>query len=260
MPDGNQLDRAAVAAVGISPAAVRFTADVRVRDVMIGTPMYGGLCHDGYLHGMLSTARALAERSIGFSYATIRNESLVQRARNNIVAQFLASQSSHLVFVDADIGFTGESILRLIAHDRPIMCGLYRKKTLGEPSFAVNLIPSPDGTARRDPRTGAIRVQHAGTGFMCIQRGVLEAMWALNPHLRYELHDGEGQPGAWRGYTFACFDCFIDPRTRKYLSEDYGFCQRANQAGFEIWIDPGIVLEHCGTAAFVGDPMEVFGP
>lgn len=250
----------APAKVGVSPRAVRFEADVSVRDVMVGTPMFGGQCHDAFFGGMLSLAKELSGRGIGMSYATIRNESLVQRARNNIVARFLASACSHLVFIDADIGFTGESVLRLIAHNRPIMAGLYRKKTIGSVEWAVNFHASTNNTAERDPLTGAIRVRHAATGFMCIQRAVLETMYEHSAHLHYVLHDGEGDPGAWRDCLFACFDCFIDPKSRTYFSEDYGFCSRAEQNGFQIWVDPGIVLEHHGTAGFIGDPMETFGP
>jgi hypothetical protein len=244
---------------GLSPAAAHFDADVSVTGVMIGAPMYGGLCHDGFLHGMLSTAKALSEHKIAMSYVTIRNESLVQRARNKIVAHFLASNCSHLIFIDADIGFTGESVLRLIGHDRPIIGGIYRKKTLASVDWAVNFIQTPEGMSTRDPRTGAVQVRHAPTGFLCIQRRVLETLYRKHRKLRYQLCEGEGDPGPWREKMFSIFDCYID-ENRHYLSEDYGFCQRAEAAGFEIWIDPGIVLEHHGTACFVADPMETFVP
>lgn len=243
---------------GLSPDAVRFTGEVKLGRIMVGTPMYGGLCHDAYLAGMVSAARGFAARGVQLDFITIRNESLIQRARNKIVSHFLASDASHLVFIDADIGFTGEALLRLLAHDRPIMAGVYRKKTIDSVDFAMNVIPSDDGCAERDRNTGAIRMLHVATGFLAIKREVIQAMYDARPDLHYRLHEGEDRPGPWRDLCHLWFDCFIDPVTRTYVSEDYGFCMRAAELGFEAWMDPGIILEHHGTACFVADPMAVF--
>lgn len=244
---------------GLSPDAARFSYDLQLGGVMFGVPMYGGLCHDAFLHGMLETAQVFKDRGIPFNYVTLRNESLIQRARNHIVARFLASTCTHLFFVDADIGFTADAVLRILAHDRPIMAGLYRKKTLGSVDFAMNPLPDGEGTAECDPRTGAVRVAHAATGFLCIKREVLMTMWGAHPELRYRLYETEGDPGPWRDWNFLAFDCFIDKRGY-YLSEDYGFAVRAAELGFQTWVDPGIILEHYGTACFVADPMPMFAP
>lgn len=243
---------------GLSPDAVRFTGEVKLGRIMVGTPMYGGLCHDAYLHGMMSATRGFSDRGIQLGVITLRNESLIQRARNKIAAAFLASDASHLVFIDADIGFTGESLLRLLAHDRPIMAGVYRKKTLDSVDFAMNMIPTDDGRGECDPKTGAVRMLHVATGFLAIKREVIQAMYDARPDLHYRLHEGEDGPGAWRDLCHLWFDCFIDPVTRAYVSEDYGFCMRAAELGFESWMDPGIILEHHGTACFVADPTSVF--
>jgi hypothetical protein len=244
---------------GLSPHATRFTYEnVSVGGVMFGTPMYGGLAHDAFVQGMIDTTRLFAEKSIPLNYCFLRNESLIQRARNYIVAQFLASSCTHLFFIDADIGFDAACVLRILAHDRPIMAGLYRKKTLEEVAFAMNIQPRPDGTTERDPRTGAIRVGHAATGFLCIKREVLEVMHRNRPELHYKPYPTEGKPGPWREKTFLAFDCFIDDAGH-YLSEDYGFAVRAAECGFASWVDPGIVLEHHGAACFVADPMEALG-
>lgn len=240
---------------GLSPHAWRFSYNLKLGGVMFGVPMYGGLCHDAFVQGMLETRALFAEKGIPFNYTFIRNESLIQRARNHIVAHFLASDCTHLFFIDADIGFTADCVLRILAHDQPIMAGLYRKKTLDSVDFAVNLRPDDQGSVQRDARTGAIRVGHAATGFLCIKREVLTTMWDRLPQLRYRLYPSEGKPGAWRERHFLAFDCFVDPQGY-YLSEDYGFAIRAAECGFETWVDPALILEHHGTACFVADPME----
>jgi hypothetical protein len=250
---------AAPARPGISPAAPVFEANVGVRGVMFGLPMYGGQMFDGCLHGLLETQAAFIRQGLGFNYAVIRNESLIQRARNGIVARFLASECSHLFFIDADIGFTAHAVLRLLAHDRPLVGGLYRKKNLARRDWAFNPLRRADGQATRDERTGAMLVENAATGFLCIRRDVLETMVRAFPHLKYRAHAGEGE-GAWTDHLYTLFDCWVDPATGTYWSEDYGFCQRWRALGGEVWVDPGILLQHWGTACFEGDPMDDFTP
>ncbi len=249
---------AASPSAGLSPHAVRWEGEVALGRIMVGTPMYGGLCHDAYLAGMISAACGFAARGLHLDTLTIRNESLIQRARNKITARFLASQCTHLVFIDADIGFTGESLLRLLAHDRPIMAGVYRKKNMHQVDWAMNVLPSADGTAARDRRTGAVQIMHAATGFLAIKREVIQAMYDARPDLHYRLYLGEDGDGPWRDLCHLWFDCFIDPKSRCYVSEDYGFCMRAAELGFDAWMDPGIILEHHGTATFVADPTAAF--
>ena len=74
---------------------------------------------------------------INFRITTLRNESLVTRARNILTAMFLESDCSHLMFIDADIEFDAESILRALAYDKPIMAAAYPKKALPI-QYAIN--------------------------------------------------------------------------------------------------------------------------
>ena len=105
----------------IAADAPALRSEVAVSAVMFGVPCYGGALSTATLHGLLSTQRALLARRIRFECATTTNESLVTRARNSIVAHFLVSDCSHLFFIDADIGFGAEAVLRILAHDRPVI-------------------------------------------------------------------------------------------------------------------------------------------
>lgn len=241
----------------ISEAGPVFTAPRPKAAVMFGVPCYGGLVHDATLHGMLDAQARLREHDIGFAYVTTRNESLVQRARNYCVAQFMKSDCTHLLFVDADIGFRAAHVLRLLAHDRPLIGGLYRKKTLERRDFVVTWLPGE--TAPRDARTGAVQCAAVGTGFMLIRRDVIERMIEAFPGTRYLIHPDDVS-GAQADHAHALFDCWIDPVTRTYLSEDYAFCARWRAMGGEVWCDPALVLEHHGTACFVADPTDDIHP
>jgi len=251
-------DPAAAPTPRLSPHVPRFEADMAAPSVFFGLPAYGGM-HPACVMGLLDTQKVFAEHGMSFSYMMLTNESLIPRGRNGIVRAFLDSTADRLFFIDSDIGFDGQQVLRMLAHDRDVIAGCYRKKRLNETSFAVNWLPSADGTARRDPRTGAIEARHLATGFMCIKRHVLEAMCAALPHLIYRDMQHQPKAGEPPRFGYGLFDLYTDPVTLEPLSEDYAFCNRWRTLGGEVWADPGIILEHYGTVPLVGDPMEHLG-
>lgn len=245
----------------IAPGAPPLRAGPAATAVMVGMPCYGGMLAAPALHGLLETQRALLARGIGFYCATTTNESLVPRARNTIVAHFLASDCSHLVFVDADIGFGADAVLRLLAHERPVIGGLYRLKRLDRADWAVEWHVGPDGAVRRDPASGALEVASIGTGFLCLRRDALERLVAAFPDTRYRPPPAEdGAEPAWHAHCHALFDSGVDRATGRYVGEDYGFCARWRAIGGEVWCDPALLLEHHGQACFSGNPMEMLRP
>ena len=238
----------------LSPHVPRFAGDIQTKGVLIGMPAYGGLIFDPCMHGLRETKDRFDQLGIPFNLVTIRNESLIQRARHQILALFLQSTCDRLIFIDADIGFTAEQVLRLLAHDRDVIGGMYRKKTMETQDYAANLLVNPDGTVTQDEKTGALRALHVATGFMCIKRGVVERMVGAFPHLRYRMH-GPAQNAVGSEYAHAIMEPFIDPVTLDYYSEDYAFCERWRAIGGECWVDPGLILEHWGALCLTGDPM-----
>lgn len=239
----------------LSPHVPHFQRSIETKGVLFGVPCYGGQIFDPCMHGLRETKERFEQLGIGFNIVTIRNESLVQRARHHIIAHFLSSQCDRLIFVDADIGFTADQVLRLLAHDVDVVGGMYRKKSLDRVDYAANLLLNPDGTVRQNEETGALLARHVATGFMCIRRGVLDRLIAAYPQLRYRLHPDPNRTPALGEYAWALMDPFIDQHTLDYLSEDYAFCERWRAIGGECWVDPGLLLEHWGTMCLAGDPM-----
>lgn len=257
---------------GIHPAApVLRVEGLKLGGLMVGLPCYGGVLYDGLLHGMLELQRACDARGIPLARVTVRNESLVQRARNRCMAEFLAAPGfSHLLFVDADIGFEADAVLRLLAHDKPLVGGLYRRKQMDSAAYVWNRLPP--GQEKREA-SGLVSCAAIGTGFMLIRRDVPEAMiraslrhpplwrrllrWSGQPvsPLRYLVAGQDGEAGDWRDHTFTLFDCWTD-ESGNYLSEDYAFCRRWRDLGGDVWADPNILLDHIGTATFKGDPIK----
>jgi hypothetical protein len=213
-------------------------------------PCYGGQINEGCFISMLKYMATAQRLGLNFTIDTMVNESLVTRARNSLVAKMLyfEPKSTHLMFIDADIGFEPEEIFKLILAEKDVAGGLYPKKALPI-SYVVNKVPDAEKNGN------LVEVMNLGTGFMLIKREVLEKMIEANPHLHYI--DAIGLDKKYDPFKFALFDTQIDPETKEYLSEDYLFCKRWREMGGKIWADLTISLNHVGYFTFKGDATQL---
>jgi hypothetical protein len=195
------------------------------------------------------------------SFDQMTNESLIPRGRNHLVAKFLENKTTtHLMFIDSDIGFEPEYIFKLLLYDKDIVGGLYPKKSLPI-DFVVNISPeqvSNEADAKGQIKTvnGLVPITRLGTGFMMIKREVFNKMIAAYPHTKFI--NNVGLDPKFNPFCYALFDCSISPDTHEYLSEDWEFCARYRAIGGEIFADPSIRLNHNGTFTFPGDPTNLY--
>jgi hypothetical protein len=215
---------------------------------MIGAPMYGGTCFDYFMLGVFDLQQECSRRGIPLGLQAVRNESLIPRARNGIMADFLDSNASHLVFIDSDIGFTGRDVLRLVAHDLPLVGGTYAKKNRDR--YDPAMVPLDRGV--QVTASELVEIACLPGGFMCIRRDMAERMAGAYRDAWYCDSNRDGKP------VLDLFATFIDPVTRNMWSEDYAFCQRWRDIGGKVFLDPNIMLTHSGTTTFEGDPTSVF--
>lgn len=207
-------------------------------------------------------ARTLAQNGIRTQIRYLPGESLVTRARNRLVAEFMADTNfTHLQFVDCDLAFDADAILKMVTHDVDLVGGAYPKKgDPAKPDFVVNFIP---GSADRlEVRKGLIKVVEVPTGFMCIKRTALQRLMDAHPEWHCRMSSkitAEQLP-----YSYALFDCGIrsyEPGGEKwYLSEDWEFCRRMADIGIDIWLDPSIEFTHIGTYGFKGRLLDYATP
>ena len=232
--------------------------------LFVSTPCYGGVCLAAYAESMLRLQRLCAQRGIQMMLDTTENESLVHRARNLAVARFMQkTKATHFLFVDADIHFDPESVMRLIDSGHEIAVACYPKKCImwdqvdaayknGEPSRDPNKIGSSlvmnFKYANTPVLNGFTEVLDGPTGFMLIKRHVFEQMEAKYPEL---MCQNDHQNRDLETYH-ACFDCMIDPVSRRYLLEDYAFCRRWQQMDGKIFADVTTTLGHVGNIRFHG--------
>lgn len=231
---------------------------------MIALPCYDQLISEPTVMSLIRTVMGFKDIGLKFSICTM-SDSLISRARNQIVAKFLASEEcTHLMFIDCDLGFSADDILKMLWHDKEIMTAAYPIKDLkwdmveknvknGVPTdellenslrFVVNTVK--DGSSNKiKVDKGAIEVYDAGTGFMLIKREVFEKLIDSYPELKY-TDDTGGLKENEKEWSYAFFNSYIDPDTKRFLSEDYGFCRYWQEIDGQVWTDPSIKMMHLG--------------
>jgi hypothetical protein len=225
-------------------------AQLRQHNVFFATPCYGGMLTDQFFLSMFRVSQAFMQHGINFRITTLRNESLITRARNILTAMFLESDCTHLMFIDSDIEFDVESVLRALAYDKPIMAAAYPKKALPI-QYAINFKFVNQENRQIRVENGAVEVLDASTGFFLVKRETVEKMCQAYPELHYRNDSNIDE--RFNKYCYALFDTWLDPDDNRYLSEDYTFCRRWQKIGGEIWLDPNTKLNHVGSYTFEGD-------
>jgi hypothetical protein len=226
-------------------------ADPTGSKLYIATPCYGQLVHCAYTQAALGTQALLTEQGISCR-VDFQARASIPHARNNMVARFMASPDTHLLFIDADIGWQPESVLRLLSaaclEDHEVVCGAYAMKTPPPLTLTVNFPITQDDNVYVHPVSNFWEVWTVGAGFLMIRRSAIEKMIAAYPERNYHTNPERMRVGATPylrdGTQYTFFDCFIEGE--RYLTEDAAFCHLWRQLGERIWLDPWCELSHYG--------------
>jgi len=256
--------------------------ELKKNKLFVATPMYGGMAHGLYIKACLDLQNVMSKYGIETKFSFLFNESLITRARNYLVDEFLRSGFTHLLFIDSDIHYQPQDIVALMALDKDVIGGPYPKKSINWGNVAQAARNNPD----LDPKeleglvgeyvfnvvkgtqqfqvTEPLEVLEIGTGHMMVKRHVFEKMQESFPNIKYKPdHVGQANFDGSR-YIHAYFDTVIDTKdsitgggTERYLSEDYMFCQMWRKIGGQIFLCPWMKTQHIGTYAFTGDMPKV---
>ena len=251
------------------------------------TPCFASLCYVSYVHSLMNTVEYF--RKIGFPLQVefCRNDSLVSRARNNLIARAMTdSAATHFMFIDNDITWEPQDIIKLILSDKPLVGGVYPLKNYDWSKLTKNpnnpyetdLVGSLIKRKNTSQLKGLItdeqmiqfnllryninykdsvlqianniaKVKHIATGFMLIQRSVIENMQKAFPSTKY-VDDVNFLQAHENVNAYALFDCGVEEG--HYFSEDWLFCDRWTKMGGEIYIDVTINLIHTGIEDYRG--------
>jgi hypothetical protein len=209
------------------------------KKVFIGMPIYGQVDSNFFK----SCMKLVAEFSVNACILPWVGDSLIPRARNSITARFMESDCTHLLMIDSDLIFSNDHIHRIASHSEDVIGGFYPKKKEGNIQLVCN---SADGAEVRED--GLIPVKYIGSGFIWVARRVFEAM--IERHREdIEFHPDEQEKRTeWDFWPIGVYK--YPDGTKRYLSEDWYFCQRALDLGFKVWGDTNIVLKHSGSAVY----------
>jgi hypothetical protein len=252
--------------------------ELRKNKVFVATPMYGGMAHGLYIKSCLDLQTTMNKYGIETKFSFLFNESLITRARNYLVDEFLRTDFTHLLFIDSDIHYAPQDVIALLALDKDVVGGPYPKKSINWKNVADTARKHPN----LDPKeleklvgeyvfnvvkgtkqftvTEPLEVMEIGTGYMMVKREVFEKMKAEYPMIRYKPdHVGQANFDGTR-YIHAYFDTVIDTKdsivgggSDRYLSEDYMFCQMWRKMGGQIHLCPWMKTQHIGTYPFTGN-------
>ena len=246
------------------------------------TPCYGSMCYVNYMVCLTDTIQLLNAHNIPVKVEYCRNDSLVPRARNNLIARAMSnSDMTHVLFIDTDITWKPIDVLKLLLSDKLFIGGVYplkklqwdrleetdvinrwKKKKENTPHLAsiptstfienhllnYNLNPLSNGESNKI-ENNLIKVRHMATGFMMLSRKTIEYMQTAFPSTKYTDDVGFLKPDENK-HAYALFDCAIV--NEHYLSEDWLFSERWINMGGDVYADITIDLTHTGIHDFKG--------
>lgn len=250
---------------------------LRENKLFVATPMYGGQCAGMFAKSTADLSALCTQYGIPLQFYYLFNESLITRARNYCVDEFMRSSAQHLMFIDSDIGFNPQDVLALMALQAQepdkyeIIGGPYPKKCISwekiklavdkgiadqDPNvlerFVGDYVFNPKANTGSIPINEPVEVLEIGTGFMMISKQALIKFRDKYPqyhykpdHVRTEHFDGSRE-------IMMYFQAEVDPKSKRYLSEDYWFCQKAQEADIRTWFCPWMKMQHVGSYIFGG--------
>ena len=251
------------------------------------TPCYGGVCYTSYTRSIMNTVEKLKQYNIDIHVEFCNSDSLVSRARNNLIAKAMSNpKTSHIMFIDADITWNPDDIIKLLISNKDLCGGVYPlkkynwdrliesksgekdtevlskwidkkdrsifknmisdKEYIQHQMLSYNLNYVENKVVIKDNMT---EVRHIATGFMMMKRNVIHRMADGFPYTKY-TDDIGFLNGDENDFAYALFDCGVE--NNHYLSEDWMFCERWRKLGGSIYVDVTINLIHTGTEQYNG--------
>ena len=250
---------------------------LRERGLFLATPMYGGMCAGMFAKSTADLSALCTQYGIPLQMYFLFNESLITRARNYCCDEFMRSTSEHMLFIDSDIGFNPQDVIAMMAlqaqepEKYEIIGGPYPKKCISwekikaavdkgiadeDPNvlekFVGDFVFNPKGGQQSIAISEPCEVLEIGTGFMMVTKNAMQKFADKYPeylyrpdHVRTEHFDGSRE-------IMMFFQAEVDPVSKRYLSEDYWFCQKAQAAEIKTWFCPWMKLQHVGSYIFGG--------
>ena len=216
--------------------------------VYIAIPNQGSIKAD-VATSIVAETNHLTSNGVGCQLNLSVRDSLITRARDRLVANFMASQATHLLFWDSDIVPTEPGFIKkLLDTGLPLVGGAapFKNETRHVVCVPDNAFFTADGQFDAPMLNGCVEVKCIGSGIMMFTRDVIGRMCEAHPELKYKCH----VPGIIDRWEFALFQDSVRDYDR--LSEDWNFCIRWRDMGEHVYVHPGLEFTHVGEKAYSG--------
>ena len=235
--------------------------DFEGKSLFITTPAYGGMVNSNFAVSIATTSRLLTSFGVNHDIFFLNNESLISRARKTCVAYFMASNFSHMIFIDADTEFSAHDVVKFLYSNEDVLTGAVPQKVLPIRYNTQTLKDDKGNTILHKDKFA--EVEYTGTAFMMIKREVIQKCFDHYSDLKYDAYEESIPLNApnreeVKKHFYALFDTALSDHReaglhKRYLAEDYMFCYRWREIGGKILLDPNVKLNHAGTYVFEGD-------
>ncbi len=219
--------------------------DLSGRSVFIALPAYDFKVSLKLAVSLAKFAQSAGQHGVTTHIGSICGCSVVSRARNLLVKDFLESDATDLLFIDSDINFEPEDVYRLLAWgsdpQKGVVAGVPRTRSTDK--VYIMDLDQEEGHITMNAM-GLVRAKRVATAFMLVQRSVFEDLIERNPQWAY--YDKRTDRTLHAVFDFKLTD-------EGYIGEDFLFCDRARELGYEVWVDPTIKLGHMGVQEYEGD-------
>ena len=244
--------------------------------IFVATPVHSE-CSIHYTQALLKFQKQCMMNGIMVSFSLLKS-SLVTQGRNLCVANFLKDPTNytHLLFIDSDIDFKFDTIIKMLKFDREVIATPYpmkhihwdqiwdrvqkgKIKNIEELKRAGHAFPIKldNQKGKEIPVVdGVIEVSHAPTGCMLIKKQVFDKMIKAYPNDKIEQATIVNGKALIDEYNYNFFDTIHDPETRKYYGEDFGFCKKWTAIGGKCYCYVSDDITHVGEYAYNGKLMD----
>lgn len=220
--------------------------DLAGRKVFIALPAYDFKVSLKLAISLARFAQEAPKHGIAIEIGSICGCSVVSRARNLLAKDMLESNCTDLMFIDSDINFQPEDVFRLLAWTsdpkKGIVAGVPRTRKTEK--VYISTLDFDENNELTMNGMGLVRAKRVATAFMMVRREVFEKMVEAHPEWNY--YDDRSDR-----MLNAMFDFKVTEEG--YIGEDFLFCDRTRELGFEVWVDPTISLGHMGVQEYEGN-------
>jgi hypothetical protein len=216
--------------------------------VMIATPAYSGKVDIPYMLSFSNTVSLLNSQGIEVQPLVVTSGSLLVAERNRLLQAFWESDCTHILCIDADLGWPAQAVLAMLQAEKEFVAGVYPARGDSK-SFIFRPVYKDDGSILNEKHL--LKMEYIPSGFMLIARSALEKMREKHPNLSYAPKDARNTSEE----AYCLFNTEV--WEGEFWGEDYVFCRKAREAGVDIWVDPLIQFDHAGT---IGMLMQALTP